>query len=106
MKFTHRSLISKCIESDEVGKAFSILAVIAALVPVASNPLYRQLYDSTMDSFPGAIFLLTAALYLAAAIGNLLLYFQRDELINSECNNNVRRIKDEAADTNKRLLKN
>ena len=102
-----RSLLSKCINSDEVGKAFSILAVIAALAPVAGNPLYRQLYDATIDSFPGAIFLLTAALYMAAAIGNLFLYFQRDELINGESNNNVKsNQEEEESKTTKSLLEN
>ena len=103
-----RFLLSKCIDSDEVGKAFSILAVIAALAPVAGNPLYRQLYDATIDSFPGAIFLLTAALYMAAAIGNLFLYFKRDELINGESNNNNVKSnqEEEEAKTTRSLLEN
>ena len=81
---TVRSMLSKCIEPDEVGKTFSILAVIAALAPVAGNPLFRQLYDATLDSFPGAIFHLAGAFCLTAALGNLYLYFQRDEIKNGE----------------------
>ncbi len=80
-------MLSKCIEPDEVGKAFSILAVIAALAPVAGNPLFRQLYDATLDSFPGAIFHLAGALCLTAAFGNLYLYFQRHEIKNGESEN-------------------
>jgi hypothetical protein len=46
----------------QVGKTFSILAVIAALAPVAGNPLFRQLYNLTIDTFPGSIFVLGSAL--------------------------------------------
>ena len=33
-----RSALTKCIDADEVGKVFSGLAIISALVPFASNP--------------------------------------------------------------------
>ena len=75
-----RSLLSKSISMDEVGKVFSILAVTAALAPVAGNPIFRQLYNETMDSFPGAIFLLAAGFVWLTAGANLFLYTQRDKL--------------------------
>ena len=75
-----RSLISKCIDSNEVGKVYSFMAVLASLAPVAGNPLFRQLYNKTLDTFPGAIFLLYAAILFCSAIGNLFLYVKRDEL--------------------------
>ena len=75
-----RSLLSKSISMDEVGKVFSILAVTAALAPVAGNPIFRQLYNETMDSFPGAIFLLAAGFIWLTAGANLFLYTQRDKL--------------------------
>ena len=51
---TARALISKCISEDEVGKAFSLIAVTAALIPFVSNPAMRQLYRATVETFPGA----------------------------------------------------
>jgi MFS transporter, PCFT/HCP family, solute carrier family 46, member 3 len=75
-----RSLISKCIDKNEVGKVYSFLAVLASLAPVAGNPLFRQLYNATLDTFPGAIFLLYGAILLCSAIGNLYLYFMRHEM--------------------------
>ena len=75
-----RSLISSCIDESEVGKVFSFLAVLASLAPVAGNPLFRLLYNATLDSLPGAIFLLYAAILLCSALGNLYIYFKRRDL--------------------------
>ncbi len=79
-----RALISKCIDPDEIGKVFSLLAVVAALTPVAGNPMFRQLYDATLQDFPGAIFILAGSLCLVAAFGNLFLFAKRDEMTNVE----------------------
>jgi hypothetical protein len=40
--------MSKCISDDDVGKAFSLLAVVAAVAPLVANPIFRQLYNCTM----------------------------------------------------------
>jgi len=86
-----RSLISQCIDKNEVGKFYSFLAVLAALAPVAGNPLFRQLYNATLDTFPGAIFLLYGAILFCPAMGNLFLYFMRSEMTNNaESNLNVK----------------
>ena len=79
-----RSLISKCINIDEVGKVFSILAVVAALAPVAGNPLFRQLYNGTLETFPGAIFLLAASLLLVSTAINFFIYTKRHQLVNGD----------------------
>jgi TRAP-type mannitol/chloroaromatic compound transport system permease small subunit len=68
----------------EIGKVFSILAVIAALAPVAGNPIFRQLYNATIDTFPGAIFTLGSALLLLATFINVFIYTQRDKLVDEE----------------------
>ena len=51
------------------------------MAPVAGNPIFRQLYNETLASFPGAIFLLAAALLLPAMAGNFLIYIYQDELL-------------------------
>ena len=76
-----RSLMSKCIDSNEVGKVFSLFAVAASIAPIGGNPIFRQLYNKTMDTFPGAIFLLCAGLLFLAACVNLFSYFMRLKII-------------------------
>ena len=79
-----RSLMSKCIDSNEVGKVFSMIAIIAALAPIGGNPVFRQLYNKTISTFPGAVFLLFAALLFLACCGNLILYFMRHHMVHEE----------------------
>ena len=72
-----RSIMSKCVEPDETGKMFSALAILCAAMPLAGNPAFRQLYDSTLDTFPAAEVLLAGSIYCISALLNLILYTQR-----------------------------
>ena len=76
-----RSLLSKSITLDEVGKVFSLLAFLAAVGPAVGNPIFRQLYNNTISTFPGAIFLLVAAMLLFANFFNFFFYTQRHHLL-------------------------
>ena len=75
-----RCLLSKSVEKDEVGKAFALLAVFSAVIPIAGNPAFRQLYNATIGTFPAAIFLLFAALQSLAVFSNFFVYFKRREI--------------------------
>jgi MFS-type transporter involved in bile tolerance (Atg22 family) len=75
-----RSLLSKCIEPDEVGKVFSLLAIISALAPIAGNPVFRQLYNYTISIYPGAIFLCFAAFLFVAMCATAFVYLKRSEI--------------------------
>ena len=75
-----RSLLSKCIEPDEVGKVFSLLAVISAVAPMIGNPIFRQLYNFTLAIYPGAMFLILAAFLFVAVCANAFVYFKRSEM--------------------------
>ena len=59
-------------------------------VPVAGNPLFRQLYNQTLDSFPSAIFILSSAFLSVAAIGNLTLYLKRNQIVKNQNQNQNR----------------
>jgi MFS-type transporter involved in bile tolerance (Atg22 family) len=76
-----RSLLSKCVDSDEIGKAFAILSVVATLASFAGNPLFRQLYNVTMADFPGAVFVLFGCLQLVASLCSLCVFFKRKTLL-------------------------
>ena len=72
-----RSLMAQCIDSHEVGKVFSLLSILSSLAPIGGNPLFRQLYNKTLNNFPGAIFLLNGSILIFSAAGNLFLYSMR-----------------------------
>ena len=48
-----RSQFTRCVGKDEVGKVFSAVALLAALMPLFSNPMGKKLYNATIDTFPG-----------------------------------------------------
>ena len=50
-----RSSMTKFMESNEVGKAFSVLGIIQSLLPLATKPFFSFFYRDTLDTFPGEI---------------------------------------------------
>ena len=65
---TKRSLITKTVDPDEVGKVFSIVGTFQALLPFASSPLFGFLYRETVAYFPAAFLFLVAGLKCIEAI--------------------------------------
>jgi hypothetical protein len=62
---------------------FSILSILLSLTFMVSNPIVRQLYNSTIDNFPGAFLLLIAALLLVSGFGNFFVYMKQSKLLTS-----------------------
>ena len=57
-----RSLISKIVQPDEIGKVFSVLAIFQAMLPFICTPLFGMLYKNTVATQPNAfIFLIICA---------------------------------------------
>ncbi|CAL4080392.1 unnamed protein product [Meganyctiphanes norvegica] len=56
-----RSLVSKQCSPDEIGRAFSIIAVGECIWPIVENTLYGAVYAATVDTYPSAIHLVESA---------------------------------------------
>lgn len=63
-----RSIASKLVNNDELGKVNSLLSVAESLMPLLYTPLYAQVYANTMDTLPGAFFLMGGALTVPAIV--------------------------------------
>jgi len=50
---TARSLLSKCVGDDEVGKIFAVQSILNAIVHLSSVPVVKNLYIATIGTFPG-----------------------------------------------------
>ena len=72
-----RSMLSKCIEPQETGKIFSVLAIMVALTPIIANPIFQQLYNWTLPIFPAAEIILAASVMCISALLNFYIYTQR-----------------------------
>ncbi|KAL0840661.1 hypothetical protein ABMA28_015857 [Loxostege sticticalis] len=71
-----RSIFSKLVASDELGKVNSIIGLTENLMPLAYVPLYTQVYTATMEVLPGAVFLLGAAMTLPAVVVFVFLFVE------------------------------
>ena len=60
---TSRSNMSKLMDKNEIGKAFTFLAIFSNLLPIATRPFFAFLYKDTLDTFPGAYKILAGSLY-------------------------------------------
>ena len=94
-----RSLLSKCVAKEEIGKMYSALGIIAAIIPMISNGVVRTIYNLTLDNFPAAEIIVTAGVLLLAACLNFLIYTQKwriaafiseEELKEDENNNELK----------------
>ncbi|KAM3963352.1 lysosomal proton-coupled steroid conjugate and bile acid symporter SLC46A3 [Aphomia sociella] len=69
-----RSLATKLVNADEIGKTSSLISISEALVPVIYSPVYSKVYLSTLSTFAGAFYLISAALAVPAIIILILLF--------------------------------
>ena len=55
-----RSLITKIVQPDEVGRVFSVVAIFQAILPFIGSPLFGLLYKNTVATHPNAFIFLIA----------------------------------------------
>ncbi|XP_072950037.1 lysosomal proton-coupled steroid conjugate and bile acid symporter SLC46A3-like [Epargyreus clarus] len=69
-----RSMVSKLVEKDELGKVNSFFGLAEAMMPLVYAPMYTTVYTATLKDFPGAFFLLGGGLTVPAVLIFLWLY--------------------------------
>jgi hypothetical protein len=75
-----RACMSRCVAEEEVGGAFSAMSLMGAVVPLVANPAFRQLYDRTLEAFPGAYFLLAASATVVTVAINVFIFSRREQM--------------------------
>ncbi|XP_037299543.1 proton-coupled folate transporter-like isoform X2 [Manduca sexta] len=61
-----RSIFSKLVEPNELGKVNSLIGLTENLMPLVYVPLYTKVYTATMEVLPGAVFLMGAGMTVPA----------------------------------------
>ncbi|XP_047986349.1 proton-coupled folate transporter-like isoform X2 [Leguminivora glycinivorella] len=74
-----RSMASKLVPSQEMGKMNSLFSLVETLAALAFDPTYTLLYGATMKTFTGAVFLYSACNTLPA-ISILIWFFRQHRL--------------------------
>ncbi|CAG5058574.1 unnamed protein product [Parnassius apollo] len=63
-----RSLCSKLVSHQELGRLNSLVGVVEALTPAIYAPLYSRIYIATIDYLPGAVFILSIVSSIPALV--------------------------------------
>ena len=63
-----RSLLSKLVPATDLGKIYVVLGSLEILVPLCASPVFTVLYTTSLDSWPGLVYAVDAALVAAAWI--------------------------------------
>ena len=66
---TSRSIMSKCVEDDELGKVFALLSSMESIIPILMSQVYASLWAATSDlEFPwvGTVYIVSAVIVLIA----------------------------------------
>ena len=79
-----RSILSKTVAPNELGKALSGIAIVAAAMPFATAPAIRNLYTATLDTLPSSVALLSGASMLLAFELYGLLYLNKENINNAK----------------------
>ncbi|KAF5272412.1 hypothetical protein FQA39_LY07880 [Lamprigera yunnana] len=59
-----RSLLSKLINAEDIGKIFSILICLEIVGGLSGNLFYTYIYNKTLTTFPQAFYYITSGIYL------------------------------------------
>lgn len=63
-----RSLISKTVPSEEIGKVFAFIVGLETLSGMIACPMYTFVYNSTLETLPSAYNFVTAGIFLLCLI--------------------------------------
>lgn len=63
-----KSILSKFVEADELGRSFSIIAIVEALAKFVFVFLYSVIYETTLESWLGAFYFASLIFLVITAI--------------------------------------
>ncbi|PZC83886.1 hypothetical protein B5X24_HaOG206635 [Helicoverpa armigera] len=61
-----RSIASKLVSSQELGKVYSLFGVAETMMPIIFAPLYSRVYIATLNVLPGTVFLVSVTATIPA----------------------------------------
>ncbi|KAJ2948402.1 hypothetical protein O0L34_g7640 [Tuta absoluta] len=61
------SFLSKILPMEDIAKVYALIAATEGIVPLLSPVVYNGLYNITLETFPGAIYILSAGIAMVCA---------------------------------------
>eukprot|EP00095_Tigriopus_kingsejongensis_P001548 maker-scaffold424_size175595-snap-gene-0.26 protein:Tk01548 transcript:maker-scaffold424_size175595-snap-gene-0.26-mRNA-1 annotation:"proton-coupled folate transporter-like" len=59
-----RAMLSKVGAKEDLGKIFALVSCLESTVPIFAMPLMTYVYNATIDTLPGTVFLVQAGIFL------------------------------------------
>ncbi|KAJ2948403.1 hypothetical protein O0L34_g7641 [Tuta absoluta] len=72
-----RSFLSKILPLEDIAKVFALIGAIEGIVPLFSPVIYNGLYNVTLQTFPGAIYILSAWITLGCCVMVVIVQYYR-----------------------------
>ena len=63
-----QSMLSKCVSKNEYGKIFTLSSVAVSLSSLISSTFLQKLYEWTVESFPGAMYVALSGMELITVL--------------------------------------
>ncbi|XP_073835449.1 solute carrier family 46 member 2 isoform X1 [Musca autumnalis] len=70
-----KAIGSSIVDDEELSKMFAIFSIFQPLSQLIFVPIYSAIYESTVDSFPGTIFLFSEVFAILSIIVFIICYF-------------------------------
>ncbi|XP_049830265.1 proton-coupled folate transporter-like [Schistocerca gregaria] len=67
-----RAMLTRLVAKDEIGQVFALAVTIESVTPLVGTPMYNAVFNASINTFPGAFYLLSAGIMV---IDLLLLLF-------------------------------
>ncbi|XP_026729440.1 proton-coupled folate transporter-like [Trichoplusia ni] len=72
-----RAFLTKILPVVDIAKVFALMSAVEGLCPLLSPLIYNSLYQVTLDVFPGAIYLLSAAITATSVVCVTMVQYYR-----------------------------
>uniref|UniRef100_T1GHM7 Major facilitator superfamily (MFS) profile domain-containing protein n=1 Tax=Megaselia scalaris TaxID=36166 RepID=T1GHM7_MEGSC len=69
-----KSISSTLVEPDEIGRLFSLMSLLDSFGGFFFPPLYSKVFISTVDTFPGAFYILSQVFFIPVTIAFIVTY--------------------------------
>ncbi|XP_015786751.1 proton-coupled folate transporter isoform X1 [Tetranychus urticae] len=74
-----RVILSRMIEPTEIGRVYAVTGIIGGLVPTVSSLFYTKIFQATIDSNPGLVYLCSGLLFGYPVINSIILSIARNK---------------------------